>query len=74
MGVASSAKKMILVLVLSLFFLGTVRGESVISALKKSQHNYNASAKVVDIVDVVEGYHPDAISLAVFNNSINDTG
>ena len=65
---------LILVLVLSFFLQALVHGESVISALKKSHHSYNASEKVLDMVDVVEGYHPDAVSLVFFNNSINDTG
>ena len=56
------------------FLQAPVLGERVISALKKSHHSYNVSEKVLDIVDVVEGYHPDAISVVFFNNSINDTG
>ena len=50
----------------------SVNEERVISALKKEGHN--SHEKVVDMIDVVEGYHPDAVAVAVFNNSINDTG
>ena len=68
---STMATPVLLVLLASLVL--TVVHCEVYSAVKKS-YGFKISEEVSDMVDIVQGYHPDALLYVNFTSTINKTG